>query len=348
MFGEQVSEVLAEYRVHAGSMLRSQTDIENNKRRLVANMQRRHPWLRVDGAETPGPAMAPEPAADAVHPRSDEEQAARLERFLPHLRCPETGQPLERVEDGLAVAGSDRVWPLALGRPVLFPDLGEPRVMPGDHVSNPLPDRAVELIEQTSGLVLNLSAGGSSRAFDHVIEAEFAVFRHTDVLADAHRLPFEDATFDLVVSMNAFEHYHTPRKAAEEIMRVLKPGGQLLVRTAFLQPLHEAPWHFYNCTRYGLERWFERFEAVDLQVSDNFNPIHSLAWFMSDAEALLRKELSDADAERFQAATAQDLITLWRDPTARDSAVWRSFFELPRAAQEGLAAGFEYLGRKPS
>jgi GT2 family glycosyltransferase/SAM-dependent methyltransferase len=345
MFGEQVPEVLAEYRVHRGSMLRSQTDLENNKRLLIADIQKRHPWLRVGEAEQ----NLPPPAAPAiVHPRSAAEQASRLERFLPHLRCPKTGGRLLLRDDGLGVVGSDRVWPMAHGRPVLFADLGEPRVMPGEHVSNELPQRAIDLIEQTPGLVLNLSAGGSARSFDHVVEAEFAVFRHTDVLADAHALPFADATFELVVSMNAFEHYHSPRQAADEIMRVLKPGGRVLVRTAFLQPLHEAPWHFYNCTRYGLERWFERFEGEDLQVSDNFNPIHSLAWFMSDAEALLRRELSDADADRFGAASAREFIALWRDPTTRDHPVWRSFFDLPRSAQEGLAAGFEYLGRKPS
>jgi glycosyltransferase involved in cell wall biosynthesis/SAM-dependent methyltransferase len=348
LFGEQVAEVLAEYRVHNTSMLRSQTDVEGNKRRLLADIHRRHPWLRVaeaDHAIHP-PAQAPA-SVGADHPRTAEEQARRLERILPYLRCPETGQPLTRRGAALGVTGSAKAWPLAHGRPVLLPGLGEPRVMAGDHVSNELPERAIKLIENTDGLVLNLSAGGSARSFDHVVEAEFAVFRHTDVLADAHALPFADATFDLVVSMNAFEHYHSPRQAADEIMRVLKPGGRMLVRTAFLQPLHEAPWHFYNCTRYGLERWFERFETEDLHVSDNFNPIHSLAWFMSDAEALLRQELSDKDAERFAEAKAGEFIALWRDPSSRDNAIWKSFFELPRAAQEGLAAGFEYLGRKP-
>lgn len=50
-FGEQVAETLAEYRVHKGSMLRSQTDIEENKRLLIADIERRHPWLRVAEAE---------------------------------------------------------------------------------------------------------------------------------------------------------------------------------------------------------------------------------------------------------------------------------------------------------
>jgi glycosyltransferase involved in cell wall biosynthesis len=47
-FGQQVPEVLAEYRVHASSMLRSETDLRRNKALLIADIERRHPWLHVD------------------------------------------------------------------------------------------------------------------------------------------------------------------------------------------------------------------------------------------------------------------------------------------------------------
>jgi GT2 family glycosyltransferase/glycosyltransferase involved in cell wall biosynthesis len=59
MYGEQVAETLADYRVHKGSMLRSQTDIDENKRRLIADIERRHPWLRV--AEAGRDAAADKP-----------------------------------------------------------------------------------------------------------------------------------------------------------------------------------------------------------------------------------------------------------------------------------------------
>jgi hypothetical protein len=59
-------------------------------------------------------------------------------------------------------------------------------------------------------------------------------------------------------------------------LRVLKPGGHVFIHTAFLPPLHEPPWHFFNCTKFGLQQW--SFEIVSLQVSENFNPIYALAW----------------------------------------------------------------------
>lgn len=43
--------------------------------------------------------------------------------------------------------------------------------------------------------------------------------------APADALPFEDGSFDLMYSMNAFEHFPDPRRAVAEIARVLEPGG---------------------------------------------------------------------------------------------------------------------------
>lgn len=43
--------------------------------------------------------------------------------------------------------------------------------------------------------------------------------------ADATDLPFADNTFDCVTAFSAFHHIHNYEKAAEEMARVLKPGG---------------------------------------------------------------------------------------------------------------------------
>ncbi len=43
---------------------------------------------------------------------------------------------------------------------------------------------------------------------------------------DGHRLPFADASFDLVVSSFALHHWREPLRVFNEIARVLAPGGQ--------------------------------------------------------------------------------------------------------------------------
>jgi arsenite methyltransferase len=52
---------------------------------------------------------------------------------------------------------------------------------------------------------------------------------------DARQMPFENASFDIIVSSFAFHHIEGHggegrRKAAAEIVRVLKPGGKVLIK----------------------------------------------------------------------------------------------------------------------
>src|SRR5579871_3701365 len=43
---------------------------------------------------------------------------------------------------------------------------------------------------------------------------------------DAAHMPFEDASFDVVVCRAAFKNFSDPRGAIDEMHRVLKPGGR--------------------------------------------------------------------------------------------------------------------------
>jgi SAM-dependent methyltransferase len=280
---------------------------------------------------------------------TDHGSQTRLDRILPLLRCPVSGQKLAYNPWRTHLISIDGMqsWPIVEGRPVMSRELGSPDIKPPEHISNEVPEKALEIIRQAKGLVLNLSAGGSLEKFEHVIEVEFAIFRHTDVVADAHHLPFDDESFEAVVVMNAFEHYREPRQVAAELFRILKPGGRIHIRTAFLQPLHEKPWHFYNATRYGVADWFKAFETEELWASSNFCPNHTLAWIASEAEQALRADVSAASADAFRGDSVGSLVDVWRDPAKRNQRLWTDFEKLSQDKQEIIAAGFEFVGRRP-
>jgi len=51
-------------------------------------------------------------------------------------------------------------------------------------------------------------------------------------VADAGALPFENASFDLVVCESVLEHLLTPDKFLQEAYRILQPGGRLMILTS--------------------------------------------------------------------------------------------------------------------
>jgi ubiquinone/menaquinone biosynthesis C-methylase UbiE len=59
--------------------------------------------------------------------------------------------------------------------------------------------------------------------------------RHGDkvrfVTGDAAALPFADASFDMVFSITAMEFFSQPRQCLQEMFRIVRPGGQMIVAT---------------------------------------------------------------------------------------------------------------------
>jgi SAM-dependent methyltransferase len=78
------------------------------------------------------------------------------------------------------------------------------------------------------------------------------------VRGDGQRLPFADATFDLVASSNVGEHVPQPWRLADELLRVTRPGGMAVFSyTVWLGPFggHETGrWHWLG-GRYAARRY---------------------------------------------------------------------------------------------
>ncbi|NNE50774.1 MAG: class I SAM-dependent methyltransferase [Sulfitobacter sp.] len=71
-----------------------------------------------------------------------------------------------------------------------------------------------------------------------------------DLYCDAHDLPFRDGSVDVIYAAAVWEHLAFPQLAAQEVARVLKPGGHFLGSSSFLEPWHDES--YYHNTPNGV------------------------------------------------------------------------------------------------
>jgi SAM-dependent methyltransferase/uncharacterized protein YbaR (Trm112 family) len=85
-----------------------------------------------------------------------------------------------------------------------------------------------------------------------VIAADIAIYGATDLVADAHALPFRDGSVDALCVVEVLEHLERPWEFVREAHRVLKPRGVLFGVTPQYCPTHGFPHDFFRYTRGGL------------------------------------------------------------------------------------------------
>ncbi len=164
----------------------------------------------------------------------------------------------------------------------------------------------LSLIERNKeGLVLDCGAGSRKFYYPNVVNFEIAKYPSTDVLGVGEVLPFKDNSFDAVISLAVLEHVKDPWRCVSEILRVLKPGGEIICCVPFLQPLHGYPHHYYNMTALGLKNLFgERIAINRHEVPASLLPIWAISWMLSR----WRDGLSGETQEKFLDMKVRDLV----------------------------------------
>jgi len=95
------------------------------------------------------------------------------------------------------------------------------------------------------------------------------------IQGDAESLPFRDATFDAVTCLEALEFMSRPGAVIDELLRVLKPGGVMLVSNR----VGADAWLFPGrlCGRGRLERYLERAGATNIDT-ERWQVHYDLIW----------------------------------------------------------------------
>ncbi|HZR50662.1 MAG TPA: class I SAM-dependent methyltransferase [Streptosporangiaceae bacterium] len=85
------------------------------------------------------------------------------------------------------------------------------------------------------------------------------------VCGDALRLPFPDASFDRVMSICAIEHFDDGARALDEMARVLRPGGELVMSADALTLAKRWPkLYASHCVRYSVQRTYSLEQLTEL------------------------------------------------------------------------------------
>jgi SAM-dependent methyltransferase len=82
--------------------------------------------------------------------------------------------------------------------------------------------------------------------------------KRADFFYDGEIFPFESVAFDGVICNQVLEHVFNPDVFLQEIHRVLKPGGNLLLTVPFVWDEHEQPWDYARYSSFGLRSLVER------------------------------------------------------------------------------------------
>ena len=91
---------------------------------------------------------------------------------------------------------------------------------------------------------------------------------HPDIVGDIQDLPLPDASQEAIVCNAVLEHVENPIKAAEELFRVLKPGGYCFVYVPFLYYYHAHKDYYLDYWRFtkdSLRSIFGKFATIEIQ-----------------------------------------------------------------------------------
>ena len=164
-----------------------------------------------------------------------------------------------------------------------------------------------------------------------LVETDVQLAPRTQLVCDAHQLPFAGSSFDGVIAQAVLEHVLDPYRCVAEIHRVLKDGGVVYVETPFMQQVHEGRHDFTRFTHLGHRRLLREFDEISSGATGG--PAMALAW------SIRHLLISMAPSKRWSMAFG-GLARLF---------FWLKYVDklvIDKPAALDAASGYFFLGRK--
>lgn len=286
------------------------------------------------------------------------------------LRCPDSlGKIFWIGRKGKSLKGKRRIRQENNTFVFISDDLPRNYKNPEYESSNPYQQRSLELIyKYKDGLVLDLGAGNPKNNFPNVCQLEIRKYPHTDIVVTEGRIPLKDSCADAVISEAVLEHVKDPFLYISELQRVLKDGGEVLLDSAFMQPLHGYPNHYFNTTSSAIELLFKQFQIHELCVGPHQHPWITLQWIFNSFWFGFKEDKYREEFRNMTIGEAMDLLNNHQEMRSKikesedplhvaeelmnfnshheDSL--RCFSKLSEQCERELAAGFQVFAQKSS
>lgn len=116
--------------------------------------------------------------------------------------------------------------------------------------------------------------------------------------ADIKDLPFEDNCVDTVILTQVLEHIDKPFEALDEIKRILKNDGILILSVPFIYHAHATPYDYFRFSEYGLKKICEDYDFDILEFyyqgyigTTIMSIINGFLWEQASKNKLLRNTI---------------------------------------------------------
>lgn len=115
---------------------------------------------------------------------------------------------------------------------------------------------------------LNIGAG-KTKIHPDIRNLELEPGANIDLVGSVLDIPCNDNEFDLVIAQEVLEHVKNPRKAVEEVFRVLKKDGYFYMQLPFIIGFHPCPNDYWRFTHEGILELLEHsnFKVIELKIT---------------------------------------------------------------------------------
>ena len=99
----------------------------------------------------------------------------------------------------------------------------------------------------------------------------FAVTKRKEKPADMHvdlyyreLSKIESKSYEVIVCTGLLEHLPDPQHHIDDLYRILKPGGKLIISASAVFSFHECPNDFFHFTPFSFRMMFERWDRIEM------------------------------------------------------------------------------------